>query len=182
MPPKRWTNHIKTKKYITCIVDIHNTCTYCKKKWESQQKYKVVSYNIKDSKVIKKPDRKSYTLCNKCSEYPSIMKGLYKDKIVSDYVLIAYYDVDGQTHSGYCSDPYDIEEVDISGFLIYYIPKSFYGDGIQQEIIKKMCPFLDIDTIYHGNGYCGCEKNYTLINMEVIPKDSIPKESKLALY
>lgn len=100
------------------------------------------------------------------------------DMIYPDYKLIVTYDVEAETHDGYCSDPFNERTTTNTITVTYPLLKKFkMSDIIDDDHIDTSNSILQMyytkDTECHGNGYCGCYTNYLITDARVTKKSNI---------
>jgi hypothetical protein len=97
------------------------------------------------------------------------------------YKLVITYDIHIQTHDGYCSDPYNEEELDREGVCEYPLMNVVTEEQITKFMENQYSS--DINPINYyvkcggpcgggGSGYCGMYSTYRVKNIEIVKDDS----------
>lgn len=169
-----------SRKTVPYTIIQHCQCRYCYANF-TRQRYLTISIPNTDSrdKVIKTKKNTLSSRCDHCNELILILTRHYPEKSNPDFKIIADYDVHGNEHSGYCSDPgtftsYDDEPRQ----CIFDIPLEF-GDPIaNREFILKQFDRLIDKTAYVHDCQC-CGHTDTITSVDIISTDNI---SELSLH
>ena len=118
-------------------------------------------YRCKDCKKIK-------TAILECKADP--------DSIKPGFVIEVNYDVHRQSHSGYCSDPYDFTSEDDEETYTYPVWKGLTNRDIdrQGKVTSDMKHMYDRPTKWHGgNGFCGRGTTYKIKSAHVMKEQRV---------
>jgi hypothetical protein len=100
------------------------------------------------------------------------------DQIYPDYKLVVTYEVETESHDGWCSDPSNETTTTKTIKMTYPLLKKFkMSDIINNDYIDAdnsiLRTYYNKDKEYHGNGYCGCKTTYLIIEARVIKTNHI---------
>tara|TARA_B100000767_G_scaffold99803_1_gene95809 strand:+ start:201 stop:674 length:474 start_codon:yes stop_codon:yes gene_type:complete len=85
------------------------------------------------------------------------------------------YSVEGETHGGYCSDPYDYEQNEEYEYTECIKPKSTWveqyigeNDAVNENNPSWKYPLIKTEGCPIGSGYCGCKSIHTPISAKLV--------------
>ena len=121
---------------------------------------------------IRKPYQLSnkFRKCNNCNDLYNRLHehNLTQTEINPDYSIEVTYKVIEQDHDGYCSDSYDETTNEIEETIIYRYPNFLKEEDFDTDGKLINCRFFEIDSVAHGNGYCGLETTYEIISAKKV--------------
>lgn len=111
--------------------------------------------------------------CEKCDHYRYNLYGhLTPEEAYDDYKIKVTYAVKDEGHSGYCSDPYDIEIEYGEEILVLQLVRDFENPtlgpvDVSHPILKQYYE-RESDGCDRGSGYCGCLNRRKILSAEIV--------------
>jgi hypothetical protein len=107
--------------------------------------------------------------CQDCKKLKSaILTGTVpEDQIDPNFVLVVTYDINEETHDGYCSDPYDSDvetrtETCKYPLLIMFTNEDIDDEGNITNLYSQKMKYFHLSPTNHGNGFCGKKTTYSI--------------------
>ena len=118
-------------------------------------------------------------LCTPCINIKNSVTGrLYAENISADmidpnYKVKVNYDINVESHDGYCSDPSNKTEESSRECIFYPYLKDHpilntNGNNMVTDLYQGSILLYHEASVGHGNGYCGMQTTYEIVSAKVI--------------
>ena len=136
--------------------------------------YEISCFECNEKYDASKMDRFRKNYCKKCTDkrYRIMNNKPNTGEYKPNFRIIVTYMVNEESHSGYCSDPYDEEEIENEKIVEYPLISSFTNDDIDRDgnvidVYGKVL-YYNLESEPHGNGYCGKKTTYYIKSARVV--------------
>ena len=97
--------------------------------------------------------------------FRDVLNNWYQGPIHEEYWMKVVYDIESETHSGYCSDGYDFETKYSVRTFKFRIPQTIDIHDTSSDNIDRLLNFFEIDR--ECCGYCKCYTTTTITAIRI---------------